>query len=601
MNRYPIDLYVVSRRHPHLNENQIKEIEETSVQITQTDQPPPSITPQNVVRFISWMVGWDFIRNKDFPPISKQDVLNQIKDFVEKNTSKCIAGEDEEPSPTAFIRDILNTFTDTIDSLSSTLLKVEILPHVRPNFEFHIPPFTAFRIVQNAIEAKIIPTPELLLPHTSETILKEELEYYVNNGHFRRYKQLLTDSQLMMYRLFQQTPNMDPHLVFEQSMNVSYERTFQANTSLFGVALLKAEIADFINSLEIAVQTSSGDERDHHFEAIRIHIIRNMYDSDQLYLILKEFEEIKKITTVEVLHSAIEQLFTPIGTLLSTMLNDPTTFQSNYEEFIIKPTQILIQNLNHIHTQLCVYTTFRNNDFGLPHSMVDIISAHMFQILLLMMAGIDESTTTKICIHIFGTVLVDMFYQRLIKEIWTRIPTNDGSVQYKDRHIKYVMTRAAPISKKYNIVHLSQLSKMNPSPNAKPFQDAILALIKKEKWDNTFFDFLLTYNFSEEDRHTYNVQAFARKLATPTTDKKTNVETFGRDIVQNITRAIIQSQSIHQQNQHHQRYLYLYDRSIISAVLFSHGVEDLLKTFKGGTFYHTALSALLSTNSDGNK
>jgi len=271
--QHPIKLYGISRKH---NPHQITQIEETTFRITRTDEQSPSITQQNAVRFVSWMFGWNFINIKEYPAISRSDVLGQIKDFVENNATSVIAGEEADNTMGNFVKEILNTFTSTVDSLSSTLLKSDEIPTMRLSIEMHMPPISVFELIKKILHTdgllEKINTPgnteaeQMFIPRTSEDMLKQELEYFVHNNKFRPYTQHLTGPYIVMYKMLNDNQNTPIEQVFVESMKRAHENTFHPKTHHRGVAILKAEIADYINSLEIAVRVPIGNERDHHFE-----------------------------------------------------------------------------------------------------------------------------------------------------------------------------------------------------------------------------------------------------------------------------------------------------------------------------------------------
>lgn len=594
--QHPISLYGVSRKHG--NGHQITQIEETLFKISRSDEKPPSITSQNAIRFVSWMCGWNFIRIADYPVVSRSDVLGQIKDYVENNASSHVAGEEADTAMGTFVKGVLNTFAGTIDSLSNTLLKADEIPNIRLTLSMHMPPISVFDTIRKILESGIDGegVEQMLLPRTSDNMLRQELEYYVNNNHtFQPYKQHLTASYLMMHKLLKDNPNADIQHVFDECMKRSHERTFQPHTHHRGVSILKAEIADYINALEIAVQIPPGNERDHHLEVIRVQLLRNMYDTYQMFLLFKHYDDIKKIDNIQSLHMAIEHIFTKIGTLLLNILQRPATADSEYNKYVTKPMNELITNLDAIHLELCHYVQFKETKFGYAYGMVDIISAQLFQIILLMMSGVDNNTTTKLCIHTFSAVIVDMFFQRLMTHVWDKQPTPIASP-----YTNYVLSRYRPIQSRFN--KINRLAELNTNPDANLYQEAIKNLIEQEKWDNSFFDFLVAFNFSFADRHTYNLQSFARKIKS---ENNTDIlpHNFGWDLLDRLTSAITESQSIMNKmieqrggSQQMPKPIYLYDRSIISAVIFACGVEEFVKRFDHGTLYKSALSALLSDN-----
>lgn len=590
--RHPIKLYAVSRKH---NPTTVTQIEETTFKLVRSDEPSPFITQQNAVRFVSWMFGWNFINIKDYPAISRSDVLGQIKDFVESNATSVIAGEEADNAMGNFVKEVLNTFTNTVDSLSSTLLKLDELPSIRLSIEMNMPPISVFELIKrllhtNGVLEKIIiagntEVEQLCMPRTSEDMLKQELEYFVhNNNEFRTYTKHLTSPYLVMYKMLKDNPNTPIEQVFAESMKRAHENTFHPNTNHKGVAILKAEIADYINSLEIAIQVPTGNERDHHFEIIRKQLLRNMYDVYQLFLLYKNFDGLKTIDSVANLHLALDHIFNETGNLLLTSLQNTSIASSEYDKRITNPMNTLMHNLQELHIQLCLYVQFKENKLGYPYGMVDLISANLFQIMLLMMAGIDQNTTTKLCIHMFGCVIVDLFFQRLMTHIWDREPPICA-------YTNYIMSKYKPIQAKYKI---NQLSQLKTDTKAILFQNELKQLIATENLDNTFLDFLLTFKFSPADRHAFNTESFARKIRS---EMGTNIQphTFGKDLLSNLNNAIVNSQATANS-------IYLYDRSIISAVFFSSGVEEFAKSFNGGSLYQNALSALLSDNhQNGNK
>jgi hypothetical protein len=587
--QYPIKLYVTSRKH---NPDQIKQIEETEYKITRSDQQSPSITYQNALRFVSWMFGWNLIDIKDYPKISRSDVLGQIKDFIENNTTSIIAGEEADNTMGNFVKEILSTFTSTVDSLSNTLLNVDEMPNIRLPVEMPMPPISVFELIKRTIGCS--DPIQMCIPRTSEDMLRRELEYFVhNNNQFKAYTHHLTGPYLVMYKMLNDNPNTPIEHVFNEAMKRAHENTFQSHTQHMGIAMLKAEIADYINSLEIAVQVPHGNERDQHFEIMRTQLLRNMYDVYQLFLIFKNFDAFKKIENVSNLHLALNDILSEAGNLLVAVLSNPAIASREYEQHVTRPMHTVLHNLQELHVQLCLYLRFQKSKFGYAYGMVDVISAQLFQIMLLMMAGVDQNTTTKLCIHVFGSVIVDLFFQRIMTHIWDRDPPIDST------YTNYVISKYRPIQAKYKINQLSQLSL---DPRANQFQDDLKQLIETEKFDNTFFDFLLTFNFSFTDRHAYNMQAFARKIKS---EKNINInpQTFGMDLLSNLNSAILNSQcALYKIDDERQtKSIYLYDRSIISAVFFSSGVQEFAKSFNGGEIYKNALTALLSDNQHGNK
>lgn len=601
----PIKLYGISRRH---NPRDTTQIEEHTFKILRSDEQTPSISQQNAVRFISWMHGWNFIRIENYPEISRSDVLCQIKDYVENNTTSVVAGEEVDTTMGTFVKEILNMFTSTIDSLSTTFLSATENPSIRLAINMHMPPISIFELIQKILHTdgltnKIftpgnIEAEQLCIPRTSEDMLKRELEYFAHMKEFRPYTNHLTGPYLVMYKILKDNPNAPLEQVFDEAMLKSHELTFTPNTNHKGISLLKAEIADYINSLEIAVQVPIGNERDHHFEIIRKQLVRHMYNVYQLFVLYKNFEQLKTIDNIQHLHATLDYIFTESGNLLMTILQNPAIAKSQYDKHITEPMNALFNNVQVLHLHLCDYLQFKVNNFGYPYSMVDIISGHLFQIMLLLMAGVDQNTTTKLCIHTFGSVIVDMFFQRLMINIWERNPPISV-------YTSNILAKFRPIQAKYKINQLSQLSN---NQNAKLFQDEIKKFIENEKLDNTFFDFLLTFKFSPSDRHTFNIQSFARKIKSEYPKTNIQPQTFGVDIREKIYKAIAKSQAAlnHMDEQKKQsgitttKSIYLYDRSIIAAVVSATGVEEFAKCFNGGSLYQNALSALLLDNSDGN-
>lgn len=607
--RHPIKLYAISRKHNPAN---VTQIEETTFKLVRSDEPSPCITQQNAVRFVSWMFGWNFINIKDYPAISRSDVLGQIKDFIESNATSVIAGEEADNVMGEFVKEILNTFTNTVDSLSSTLLKLDEIPSIRLSIEMDMPPISVFELIKrllytDGVLEKITmrgntEVEQLCMPRTSEDMLKQELEYFVhNNNEFRPYTKHLTTPYFVMYKMLKHDPNTPIEHVFAESMKRAHENTFHPNTRHKGVAILKAEIADYINSLEVAIQVPVGSgERDHHFEIIRKQLLRNMYDVYQLFLLYKNFDGLKTIDSLANLHLALDHIFNETGDLLLTSLQNPSIASSEYDKLITNPINTLMHNLQELHIQLCMYVQFKENKLGYPYGIVDIISANLFQIVLLLIAGIDQNTTTKLCIHMFGCVIVDLFFQRLITHIWDREPSICA-------YTNYIMSKYKPIQTKYKINKLSQLTRDNIKADS--FQHELRQLIETEKLDASFFDFFLTFKFSPAERHAYNTESFARKIRSetmsagddtplkPTIDINIQPHTFAKDLLFNLNAAIVNSQAtLSVANS-----IYLYDRSIISAVFFSSGVEEFAKSFNGGSLYQNALSALLSDNrQDGN-
>lgn len=571
----PINLYGVSRYH-----RQHLQIIESEFKVTRSEEQQPAISPQNAIRFVSWINGWNFVRIQGFPQVSRSDIINQIRFFIENNTTPTISDERVDEQMDSLVKSVLTTFAGTIDSLSNTLLNVDETPNITTELTMHIPPISIFETINILIND---PNVELM-PMTTESMLRTELQYYMeNNKTFRPYDKPITTPYLMMIRLLQNQPNADLNEVLNQAYKVSHEITFQPNTNNLGVAILKRQIADYLNALEIAIPLTDGQERDHHFELIRRQLLMHMYDKYQLTLLFTHFEDLKKIHNEKELHIFIDHIFQSVGKLICTIQQNPSTLSSHYEKYVAKPLAELTKNLQLFHIELCSYTQFKENKFGYPYSMADIISAHLFQIMLLMMSNVDHNTLTKLCVHTFGIVLVDLFYQRLITHIWLRQPPVNST------YIEYVLNKFKPIQQKFNINSFNQLQ---TNLKSNEYQIQIKNLVEEERWDNSFFDFLLTLNFSYADRHKYNLHAFAKKIYTNKGETSLQQDFCG-DILNNLNSAI---NSCQMNKPYEQNNIYLYNTDIIGAVYNSKGVEHFLKTFNGGTVYQNVFSVLFKKN-----
>lgn len=588
MLTHPIKLHGVSRRHYGHN---LFQIEEKLFNIIRADHKPPSITQKDAVQFISWIHGWGFIRIKEYPHISRTDVLEQIKDYVENNANMFMADEATEQKLGSFIKELLQTLTDTIDSMSSTLLSIDENPDIRLPLQMHMPPLSVFELFKKIVQSgcDINNIEHLCIPQTSEKMLKDELEYFSYNKMFRPYTQHLTGPYLVIYKLLTDNPNADLAYVYQEALKKSHEMTFLYNQHK-GLSILKAEVADYINSLEIAVMVTAENDRIHHFEILRKQLLRHMNNSYQLFLFYQNFDKLKNITTYENLHLVLDDILKKPAKLLLNMLENQSIAETEYENHIVKPMATLFKNLEGIHVELCKYTQYKDSKLGYPYGMVDIISAHLFQIVLLMMSGVDQDTTSKLCFHAFGSVIVDFFYQRILT-VWKAEPPISP-------YTNYVLSKYKPIQK-YKINTLSQLTS---DPNVNAFQSEIKALIEQEKWDNSFFDFLLTFNFNFNDRYVYNLESFARKLKA---EHNANIQekTFGKDILEKINEEIRKSQAaldnMHEGRKHDPNAIYLYTKKVIFAVIFATGVNEFIKKFHNGSLYAEALVALSQT--DGNE
>lgn len=591
MNTYPIKLYGVSRKHP--NPNKMTLIEEKTFNIIRADKDHPFITQQNAIQYISWICGWGFIRIDEYPYISRTDVLEQIKDYVENHATLFMADETTEQKMGSFIKELLSTLANTIDSMSSTLLPIDESPNIRLPLQMHMPPLSVFELFKKIIQSewKYEDIEHYCIPSTSEQMIKDELEFFAQNKTLRPYTQHLTGSYLVIYKMLTDDPNADLQQVFYEAMKKSHEITFHKHTHK-GLSILKAEVADYINSLEIAVQVPASNDRKQHFEIIRRQLLRNMNYSYQLFLFYKHLEEFKRIENCEQLHIAINNILAEPAQLLLNMLENRGSAELEYHKYITTPMASMFANVEGLHVELCKYVQFKESKLGFPYGMVDIISAHLFQIVLLMMSNVDQETTSKLCFHAFGSVIVDFFYQRVM-DVWKAdVPVSP--------YTNYILSKYKPLQK-YKINSYAQLT---TDPNVNGFQNDIKTLIEHEKLDNSFFDFFLTFNFSFNDRYIYNLESFARKLKS---EHNANIheKTFGRDIIEKLNKEIITAQSaVDNMNEGRKRdpnSIYLYTRKIIFAVIFATGVEEFIKTFKSGTLYNEALIALLSDNQTAEK
>lgn len=558
---HPIKLYVTSRRH----QPKTTEIKQHEIEVG-----PATINDENVIRFISWIYGWNFINVEGFPQISKSDVLSEIQSFIEENGSASLVGETVDTHLQEFVKSLLSSFSSAIESCTSFMTKPEENPTLPNHFVMSMPPTTLFEIYD---KMSITTDYRSFIPQTSHNLLTQELEYYQTTKNFRNYTGILTGAYLKMRRMLVEEPNADLNYIFKESMEHGYEMNFNSNNNNKYLVILKANIADYIDAMENAIKFKYG------FQIIQKNLLHNFPKNYLYYLLLQNIKSLELATTTEVLHQVIDNILEKSANFLSCLYEGDDSMRDDLKNtHVIQPLSNMVDTLDVIHRGLIKYNKLEMSHLGCPYGMVDLTSATLFQIILYLMCnGIDSSKTIALCIHSFGSILVDLFYQRIITNVWHKDnPT--------DIHIKNVISKYNVVYRKYNINSLNELM----TQKGRQYNIEIQELCKE--FGEEYYDFLLTFRFGIEERHRYNMEAFARKinsqLAADESKTLLNVSTFGSDILTRLNEVILK----HQSNDS----VCLYGREIIEAVISSNGIKEFLKTYQNGTLYSYVLPAFTS-------
>lgn len=573
----PIKLQGTSRRHNPKNYN----IELATFSIKGKDLSELSISNRDAYKFLSWLCGWNYIGIKNFPKITRSDVLSEVQSFIDTNACAILEGESSDPNMTNLIKEMLKTFASTLHSLEDLKLDQNVNPKNERILDVMIPCESLFKLAKLRAYAR---------PSTDE-MLTRELNYFKQHHHFNsKYSGLITKSYYKMRYLGEKESEVNGDCwlkqIFEDAKIDAYENRKDMYTADEYIAHLKADILDYIDAFELAIETRD----DAKFNIIRFNLFKNMPDNYLLYLCLLHFETLKSASCINNFHELLNGIFTEPAIFLEVLMNNTEEeLYANYENFVTKPYQLMGEYVNKIHIQLVKYlnltppeikiddqgnTHVKENDLGVAYGMVDLISGHLLQILLYLMSGISGEYASRLCIHTLGCIVVDLFYQRIVTEVWDNPNTTDI-------HIRNVIWELNQIQIKHKVYTKSALTMA--------FQQDIKRLA--EQHGNGYYSFLLTLRFPFKERLDYNLQEFARKInAERTSHEKINEATFGNNIL-SLLHEVTQPASMNEN-------MCLYSKKILQAVFNANGFSEFMKAYNNGTVYAEALKCLVSDGSE---
>jgi hypothetical protein len=577
-----IKLYGISRKHLWGGGSADHFIEETPFKITHkfTTDDQFTISHESALRYLSWISGWNFANFGNLPKFTKSDIMEQIQTHIRQNSTSFIESEESDQSMKKMIEDVLTYFTHTIESMSSSFLSAEALPSYIPtdDITLFVPPISTFNLARRMQEMNNTRDAiDIIIPKKSDEMIESQLKHYVQFNELPAYKDILTLSYITLYRGIRE--GLPIEQIINDSKAAAYENRFEWNTDNECVAILKAEIADLIDALEIAVRADPRT-RVEHFKIIEKKLQQEVFGSHQIYLIYQNFEKIKHIQIIPQLHMFLNELFIEDAALLEHLIKHPAVFDSEYVRHVLDPMSIVYKNIQLVHNSLNAYTQFKPNNLGTPYpyGSAELLAAYLFQLMLFMMTDMSSEMIQTMCVHIFGSVVIDIIYQRILTNVWKRIPPVDN-------YTKGIISQYNEIFKQYKISSMAQL---RTSPNSNQYQKEISNLIQTANLDGSFGDFLITYNFSFHERYEYNLYSFAKRIKDQYPNISINENTFGKDMYKNMNDAIKASQNAHGPN----NTVYLYDKTVMLTVFNAEGVDQIIKQYKGGELYKSALEAL---------
>lgn len=485
-----------------------------------------TISLPNALKILSWLDGWNFIRFENMPQFSKANIIDQIRSLIQESAVKGNENMSDDQQLREITQKMVQYFATTLESMASSILDEKSLHNVIPtNGELYVPPTSIFKLLTDIHTLQI--------PH-------DQIQTWLLNGE-------------------------TPHELLE-SGNV-------------GVNILKAQIFKEIKLLERAI-VSENEARDELFKQIQNEIGKSVFDVHQLYMIYMKLDDIKQIKCVAELHQYLNKMFLNCGNLLGHILSNPNVAYQEFEKFVAKPAETIYNNLQELHKVLNKYLMYTPNALGrqYPYGNSEVIAGYLFQIMLFLMTDMDKDRAQTMCIHIFGCIFIDIIFNRVHSCVWSVKPP-------RDMYIKSILEKYNEIYKKYRI---NSLHVLRTSPQSMQYQQEIQKLITDNAWDPSYFDFLLSFNFSSNELFKYNIQSFAKRIREQHPEWNIDENNFCCDIREKLLECVGELQKRHGDNDT----VFLYDKTVMFAVFKSHGVQEIVKQYNGGELYYAVLSGL---------